>query len=99
MKFWEEWQKLYRYGVIVIQPLDEIRELVNNQREEYDPLSQSYSEAHITVTQPLLKELSEDEWDRVLRIIEGYGSFQIDYGPINSFLPYPCPIRRILSPT
>ena len=90
MKFWEEWQKLYRYGLIVIQPPDEIRELVNKQREEYDPLSQSYSEAHITVTQPLLKELSEDGWDRVLRIIEGHGSFQIDYGPINSFLPYPC---------
>ena len=90
MKNWEEWQKPYRYGVIVIQPPDEIRELVNKQREEYDPLSQSYSEAHITVTQPLLMELSEIEWDSTLRIVEGFGPFQIDYGPINSFLPYPC---------
>jgi len=90
MKNWEEWQKSYRYGLIVIQPPDKIRELVNKQREEYDPLSQSYSEAHISVTQPLLKELSEIEWEQILCIVEGYESFQIDYGPINSFLPYPC---------
>ncbi len=90
MKNWEEWQKPYQFGLIVIQPPDEIRELVNKQREEYDPLSQSYSEAHISVTQPLLKTLSEIEWDRTLRIVEGFGSFLIDYGPINSFLPYPC---------
>jgi len=90
MKNWKEWQKPYRYGLLVIQPPDEIWELVNKQREEYDPLSQSYSEAHISVTQPLLKTLSEIEWDRILRIVEGYGSFRVDYGPINSFLPYPC---------
>lgn len=41
MKSWEEWQKSYQYGLIVIRPPDEIRDLVNKQREEYDPLSQS----------------------------------------------------------
>lgn len=90
MNSWQDWQKPYQFGTIVIWPPDEIWDFVNKQRETYDPLSQSYCEAHISVTQPLLKELSENEWDQVLSVVEGFGSFRIDFGPLNSFLPYPC---------
>jgi len=98
----QDWQKPYQFGMIVIWPPDEVRVVVNKQREENDPLSQSYCEAHISVTQPLLKELSENEWDQVLSVVESFESFQINFGPLNSFLPYPCiwyeikPRERIL---
>ena len=98
----QDWQKPYQFGTIVIWPPDEVRVVVNNQREENDPLSQSYCEAHITVTQPLLKNLSESEWNQVLSVVKDFRSFQINFGPLNSFLPYPCiwyeiePRERIL---
>jgi len=90
MEHWKDWQKAYQFGTIVIWPPDEVRKRVNSQRETYDPVSQSFCETHITVTQPLIKNLSNDEWDQVQRIIKGFDSLKINYGPLNSFLPYPC---------
>jgi len=90
MDNWEDWQKPYQYGTIVIWPPDEIREIVNAQREAYDPISQSICEAHITVTQTFSKFLSDGEWDSLFRLLNGYDPFEIEYGPLKSFLPYPC---------
>jgi 2'-5' RNA ligase len=86
---WEEWQKAYEFGSLVIWPPDSVREIVNRQRQEYDPVSQATCEAHITLTQPLLRPLKDREWDQIMRIVSSFDAFQIDYGPVNSFLPYP----------
>ncbi len=61
MDHWEEWQKVYQYGTRVIWPPAEVREIVNHQREKYDPVSASFCGAHITLTQPLLNPLSDAE--------------------------------------
>jgi hypothetical protein len=90
MKHWEEWQKPYQYGTLVIWPPDEVREIVNAQRQDNDPVSQSYCGAHITITQPLLRDLEDSEWNQILDLLQDQGSFEIQYGPLNSFLPYPC---------
>ena len=89
MENWEDWQKLFQFGTIVIWPPDVVREIVNLQRQRYDPVSQSYCETHISVSQPLLR-LLDDEWDRIHQLLFGYQTFTIQYGPLNSFLPYPC---------
>jgi len=90
MDSWEDWQKQFRYGTIVIWPPDKIREVVNAQRELYDPTSQSICETHITITQPMIKPLNHEEWERITGLLKAYPSFEIEYGPLNSFLPYPC---------
>lgn len=90
MDDWEEWQRPYEYGTIVVRPPDEIRRVVNSQRRRYDPLSQSYSETHITITQPLLERLDPVAWDQLSAVVARYASFEITYGPLKSFLPYPC---------
>jgi 2'-5' RNA ligase len=90
MDNWEEWQKPYRYGALVIWPPEEVRRTVNAQRTAYDPVSQSYCEAHITITPPLLRELTDQEWATIDGIIGQQPAFEIQYGPLNSFLPYPC---------
>jgi 2'-5' RNA ligase len=90
MDLWENWQKPYQYGTKVILPPKEIRELVNSQRQEYDPVSQSYCETHITVTEPFVRSLSDYEWDQILDLVKEFESFIILYGPLKSFLPYPC---------
>ena len=63
---------------------------VNSQREKYDPVSSSYCETHISITQPLSRNLSGEEWDKLVTLLSGIESFKISYGPLKSFLPYPC---------
>jgi 2'-5' RNA ligase len=63
---------------------------VDKQRESYDPISQSYIGAHITVTQPFLRTPTEADWDVCVRSLEKIQPFEIRYGPLKSFLPYPC---------
>lgn len=90
MESWEEWQKAYRSGMLVIWPPDEVRTIVNQLRQRYDPASQAICEAHITVTQPFLREPNRHEWSRINGVLQRFSPFEISYGPLNSFLPYPC---------
>jgi 2'-5' RNA ligase len=90
MEEWDEWQKVYTYGTIVLWPPEPVRDIVNRLRHEYDPVSQSFCGAHITLTQPFLRQPSSNEWDKLSEVVSGFESFEIRYGPINTFLPYPC---------
>ena len=90
MRRWEDWQKPYEFGTFVIWPPVHVRKIINSQREMYDPVSQRYCETHITVTQPLSWTLDERGWDYLQTRLAGFGPFQIEYGPLSSFLPYPC---------
>ncbi len=90
MHRWEEWQRPYEHGTFAIWPPAPVRKIVNSQRERYDPVSQRYCEAHITVTQPLRRPLDEGEWRHLRTVLAGFDRFEIEYGPLSSFLPYPC---------
>ena len=72
MDHWEEWQKVYQHGMMVIWPPDEIRKDVNAQRKAYDPVSASFCGAHITLTQPLLNPLSDMEWGNIQEILRRF---------------------------
>lgn len=90
MDHWEQWQKPYLPGTVVIWPPDQVRNMVNEQRQRWDPASQAICEAHISVTQPLSQPLGKAEWAHLDSILAGFDPFEIDYGPLNTFLPYPC---------
>jgi len=90
MEEWPEWQKVYKHGTLVIWPPDRVGEVVNRLRHQYDPVSQSFCGAHITLTQPFLRQPSSNEWDELCEVVSSFESFEIQYGPINTFLPYPC---------
>lgn len=90
MEAWDSWQKPFQFGTIVIWPPEEIREIVNGQRARYDPVSQSICEAHITITQPVVRSLDDAEWNQIWKLLQEYEAFEIHFGPLNSFLPYPC---------
>jgi 2'-5' RNA ligase len=103
MENWKEWQKPYAPGTFVILPPDDVSRAVNRQREQYDPVSASYSPAHITVTQPLSNRPDQEDWEKIESAMKGFSSFKIDYGPLRSFLPYPCiwyqvqPVKKVLA--
>ena len=52
IRHWEEWQKRYRFGVLLILPPNPPMAQVNALRAKYDPRSQSYCDAHISLTVP-----------------------------------------------
>ena len=61
---WENWQKEYRYGVLLIFPPDPPLAQVNALRARYDPQSQATCEAHISLTVPLPSAMSELSFHR-----------------------------------
>ena len=103
MDRWPAWGKRFQPGLFIIQPPEDVSLLVNAQRKACDPLSRSYIGAHITVTQPLSRTPSDSEWDLIEQILGNMQPFVIHYGPLKSFLPYPCiwydvqPAERVLA--
>ena len=86
---WEPWQHAYRHGTLAIWPPKVVRHSVNQWREQFDPTSHSYAEAHITVTQPFRRPVTQDVLDRVTAILHAEDEFELTYGPLRSFLPSP----------
>jgi 2'-5' RNA ligase len=90
MSEWTDWQKSFRHGTFVIQPPAGVRGTVDRLRAECDPTSHSYFGTHITLTQPFVRQPRKDDWTRMVQVAAGFDAFRIEYGPLHSFLPYPC---------
>lgn len=103
MAEWSGWQRSYAFGMCVIWLPELVRGTVNVLRQRYDPASQAICEAHITLTQPFLRQPQKDDLELLARIAADFAPFEIHYGPLNSFFPYPCiwlevrPVKQILS--
>ena len=86
----DEFKHAYRYGTLVIWPPDDLRATVNVLRQRYDPASQAICDAHITLTQPFLSEPTDSDLTNIDEVVAGFLPMEIDYGPLGTFLPYPC---------
>jgi 2'-5' RNA ligase len=80
-----EWQKAYVHGVVLIWPSNDVRAQINPIRARYDPVSQSYCEAHISLTPPLLHVPVEGDWQLIEQAAACFAPFDINFGPVNSF--------------
>jgi 2'-5' RNA ligase len=85
MNGWAEWQRDYAHGVVLIWPPDEIRSRINALRAKYDPVSQSYAEAHVSLTPPFLHAPSEENWVKLRRAAASHAPFDVAFGPVNAF--------------
>jgi len=95
MDTWRDWQKAFRFGTLVLWPPASVRRQVNALRQRYDPESQRICETHITLTQPLLREPTDSDWQALENVVRACSPFTIRYGPLDTFLPYPCIFFRI----
>jgi 2'-5' RNA ligase len=86
---WQEWQKEYQYGVILIFPPEPLLTEVNVLRARYDPQSQAGCDAHISLTVPLPRPMRESHWRELEAIVSAIESFPIQYGPLRHYLPHP----------
>jgi 2'-5' RNA ligase len=89
MSGWEEWQKSYRFGVILILPPDPPADEINRLRDIYDPRGQSYCEAHISLTVPLPRPVEDYHLEELKLLASGFSPFTIQYGPLSNYLPAP----------
>jgi hypothetical protein len=89
MSSWSEWQKQYRFGIILIFPPDPPAGDVNRLREIYDPKSQSICKAHISLTVPLPRPMEDFHLDELKLPASEFEPFSVHYGPLSSYLPAP----------
>jgi hypothetical protein len=86
---WEPWQAAYRFGAFFIFPPAGTIELIDALRRAHDPRSNSYCQAHISLSDPLPHPLTDDQLRDVQLAVPSMEPFEITYGPLRSFPPYP----------
>ena len=92
---WEEWQHEYLYGLILIMPPPGVMEAVDALRERHDPKSASICQAHISLSEPLPRPLTRELLSVVRLALSEIEPFEIRYGPMRTFDPYPGVAYRI----
>ena len=86
---WQEWQKEYRFGVVLIHPPEPVLSLVNALREKHDPRSHASCAAHISLTVPLPRALGEASLRELEEVAAGPPPQRIRDGPPLVFPSHP----------
>jgi len=97
-RIWEQWdegQRAYKFGVILILPSEPVFSQVNALRAQHDPLSQAICDAHISLTMPLPQEPSDENWAELGAVAAAVRRFTIKYGPPMTYPPHPGVVLKI----
>jgi 2'-5' RNA ligase len=86
---WKRWQQKYQFGALMIFPPDPPLSRVNELRAKYDGDSAAVCDAHISLTVPLPRPVSQSHWNELKAIASNIKSFAIHYGPLKNYLPHP----------
>jgi len=86
---WEDWWHGYKYGAFYIFPPEKVMQTVDELRQKYDPKSASFCRAHISLSEPLIHEITKSEIKSLMKDLESIDKFEISYGPIRTHPPYP----------
>jgi 2'-5' RNA ligase len=86
---WKEWQREYRYGALYIFPPEGIIEPIDELRRRYDPISYATCQAHVSLSEPAPRPLTEADIHEVQTQLATISPFVMHYGPLHSFPPYP----------
>ena len=86
MEHWAEWQKEYRHGIVLIWPPDEVRAPINALRARHDPVSFSYTEAHISLSPPLLRAPDASDWRAIDGAVAAVAPVMVEAGPVEAWL-------------
>jgi hypothetical protein len=92
---WDEGQRAYRFGVILILPSEPIFSQVNELRARYDPISQTCCDAHISLTVPLPRAPTDAQWAEIEAVTSSTRPFTLHYGPLMTYPPHPGVVLKI----
>ena len=86
---WEAWQRDYRYGAFYVFPPSGVIEAVDRLRAAHDPRSAAICQAHISLSAPLARPLTDADLADLRAVLAAIAPFTLRYGPLKSFPPYP----------
>ena len=79
MSGWESWQRDYRFGVILVMPPPHVAAPIDALRQAYDPKSHAICSAHISVSDPLRRELTDDAKGEIRELLRTVEPFEAHY--------------------
>lgn len=83
------WQDEYRYGAFFLFPPTDVATVVNRLRARHDPRSAAICGAHVSLGEPLVRPLSDEQVGEVRAELATLTPFDVTYGPLTSFDPHP----------
>lgn len=76
---WESWQRDYCFGVILVMPPPHVALPIDALRQTYDQKSHAICSAHISVSDPLCRELSDDARKEIQELLTAVEPFEVHY--------------------
>jgi hypothetical protein len=92
---WASWQNDYKYGLILILPPLAVSSIIEPLRSKYDPGSFASAPTHISISDPLRREMSDELDSEIAAILSGIMPFTLNYGRPEASRNHPgvaCPI-------
>ena len=79
MSKWEDWQRDYRLGLILIMPPDEVSREIDPLRAQHDPRGHAICPTHISVSDPLRREMTPQIRDEICHILSSVKPFKLHF--------------------
>ncbi len=76
---WEDWQRDYRLGLILIMPPLEVSKQIDPLRKKYDPRSFACCSTHVSVSDPLRYEMTPELYKEISNILSKITPFTLCY--------------------
>ena len=74
---WEDWQRDYRFGLILIRPPEEVSQQIDALRAKYDPYAFAICPTHISLSDPLCCEMTPEVEDEIQNILSKVQPFTL----------------------
>jgi len=85
---WEDWYRDYRLGLILIMPPEEVSRPIDLLRARHDPYAFAICPTHISVSDPLRREMTPELAEEIRHILGTIEPFMLHYDK-----PYASPER------
>jgi 2'-5' RNA ligase len=76
---WEDWQRDYRLGLILIMPPPEVSRQIDPLRAKYDPRAYAICPTHISVSDPLRREMTPQVEHEIGTILNSIKPFTLHF--------------------
>ena len=76
---WEPWQQDYRFGVILVMPPPHVASPIDALRRAYDQKSHAICSAHISISDPLPRQMSDDARKEIQELLRTVEPFEVHY--------------------
>jgi len=76
---WKDWQRDYRLGLILIMPPEEVARQIDPLRAKYDPYAYAICPTHISLSDPLRREMTPELEMEIRGILSRIEPFTLYY--------------------